>query len=92
MGEVNAIQWSPSGKLLASCSDDKTAKIWSVDQNSNDGRLLHDFTDHEKEVRSPRMSLRLCVYFLFFFFPKFLRFVASFFVLLPSLLHALLKL
>jgi transducin (beta)-like 1 len=48
--EVNAIQWSPSGKLLASCSDDKTAKIWSVNQSSNEGQLVHDFTDHEREV------------------------------------------
>ena len=71
MEEVNAIQWSPSGRLLASCSDDKTAKIWSVDQNSNDGRLLHDYTDHEREVRTS------CV---FFFFPLIL---AQFFSNLP---------
>jgi WD40 repeat protein len=25
--EVNAIRWDPSGRLLASCSDDKTAKV-----------------------------------------------------------------
>lgn len=29
-GEVNCINWAPSGKLLASCSDDCTAKIWSL--------------------------------------------------------------
>ena len=26
--EVNAVKWDPSGTLLASCSDDGTAKIW----------------------------------------------------------------
>jgi transducin (beta)-like 1 len=25
--EVNAIRWDPSGSLLASCSDDTTAKV-----------------------------------------------------------------
>ena len=27
-GEVNKIEWDPSGKILASCSDDKTVRIW----------------------------------------------------------------
>lgn len=26
-GEVNAIKWDPTGSLLASCSDDVTAKV-----------------------------------------------------------------
>lgn len=26
-GEVNAIKWDPTGSLLASCSDDHTAKV-----------------------------------------------------------------
>jgi transducin (beta)-like 1 len=28
--EINAICWSPGGLLLGSCSDDTTAKIWSL--------------------------------------------------------------
>lgn len=29
-GEVNAIKWDPSGSLLASCSDDGTAKVHEI--------------------------------------------------------------
>ena len=32
--EVNAIKWDPSKRLLASCSDDGTAKLWSMDTAS----------------------------------------------------------
>ncbi|RRT74835.1 hypothetical protein BHE74_00044063 [Ensete ventricosum] len=46
--EVNAIKWDPTGSLLASCSDDGTAKvtkhIWSLKQD----KCLHDFKDHSK--------------------------------------------
>ncbi|KAL4611067.1 hypothetical protein ACB092_08G097500 [Castanea dentata] len=31
-GEVNCVKWDPTGSLLASCSDDITAKIWSMQQ------------------------------------------------------------
>src|SRR5690242_15137941 len=28
--EVNTVRWDPEGSVLASCSDDHTAKIWSM--------------------------------------------------------------
>jgi transducin (beta)-like 1 len=46
--EVNAVKWDPSGTLLASCSDDSTAKVWDVSSNSN--LPLHDFTTHNREI------------------------------------------
>lgn len=44
--EVNAVRWDPSGQLLASCSDDATAKIWSPAQAAPVATLAA----HEKEV------------------------------------------
>ncbi|KAI8346554.1 WD40-repeat-containing domain protein [Mortierella sp. GBAus27b] len=44
--EVNAIRWDPLGELLASCSDDKTAKIWSMSQDE----CLFDLTAHTQAV------------------------------------------
>ena len=49
--EVNAVCWSPGGALLASCSDDSTAKIWSIE----DG-LVHDLTGHVKEIYTVRWT------------------------------------
>ncbi|KAG1368606.1 putative Isoflavone 2'-hydroxylase [Cocos nucifera] len=43
-GEVNAIKWDPTGSLLASCSDDGTAKIWTLKQD----KYLYDFKEHSK--------------------------------------------
>mmetsp|Transcript_36662 Transcript_36662/g.96016 ORF Transcript_36662/g.96016 Transcript_36662/m.96016 type:complete len:482 (+) Transcript_36662:339-1784(+) len=40
--EVNAIRWDPSAKYLASCSDDCTAKIWSLEMDSPLQSLKHD--------------------------------------------------
>lgn len=36
-GEVNAIKWDPTGSLLASCSDDGTAKV----MNSLEARTVY---------------------------------------------------
>eukprot|EP00727_Mastigamoeba_balamuthi_P001959 m51a1_g11760 hypothetical protein (479) ;mRNA; r:223228-225208 len=46
-GEVNSIKWDPSGSLLASCSDDFTAKIW--DMNRPQG-CVHSLQEHTKEI------------------------------------------
>jgi transducin (beta)-like 1 len=43
--EINMIKWSPNGILLASASDDGTAKVWSVEQG-----LVHDLKGHLREV------------------------------------------
>ncbi|XP_010446283.1 PREDICTED: F-box-like/WD repeat-containing protein TBL1XR1 [Camelina sativa] len=49
-GEVNCVKWDPTGSLLASCSDDSTAKIWSVKQNT----FVHDLQEHTKEIYTVR--------------------------------------
>eukprot|EP00600_Ochromonadales_sp_CCMP1393_P001326 CAMPEP_0174990822 /NCGR_PEP_ID=MMETSP0004_2-20121128/21535_1 /TAXON_ID=420556 /ORGANISM="Ochromonas sp., Strain CCMP1393" /LENGTH=674 /DNA_ID=CAMNT_0016244473 /DNA_START=126 /DNA_END=2150 /DNA_ORIENTATION=+ len=49
--EVNAVCWSPGGQLLASCSDDSTAKIWTVE----DG-LKYDLQGHLKEIFTLRWT------------------------------------
>ena len=43
---------SRAGKLLASCSDDHTAKIWSVNQDA----AVHDLTAHTKEIYTIKWS------------------------------------
>jgi transducin (beta)-like 1 len=64
--EVNTVCWSPSGVYLASCSDDSTAKIWTLEG------LKADLKGHLKEIysakwtptgpgsRNPDKELRLC--------------------------------
>ncbi|XWS33545.1 hypothetical protein CRYUN_Cryun22dG0092200 [Craigia yunnanensis] len=51
-GEVNCVKWDPTGSLLASCSDDITAKIWCVKQD----RYVHDLREHSKEIYAIRWS------------------------------------
>ncbi|WZZ04531.1 hypothetical protein YC2023_090452 [Brassica napus] len=51
-GEVNCVKWDPTGTLLASCSDDSTAKMWNVKQHS----FVHDLRDHSKEIYTIRWS------------------------------------
>lgn len=50
--EVNAIKWDPTGLLLASCSDDTTAKIWSYTHH----RCMHDLREHTKEIYTLKWS------------------------------------
>ncbi|GAV58784.1 WD40 domain-containing protein/LisH domain-containing protein [Cephalotus follicularis] len=51
-GEVNCVKWDPTGSLLASCSDDVTAKIWSMKQD----KYVHDLREHAKEIYTIRWS------------------------------------
>jgi len=53
--EVNAVKWDPSGTLLASCSDDCTAKVWNVADSTTDGPL-HDFQSHQQEIYTVKWS------------------------------------
>ena len=50
--EVNAIKWDPQGKFLASCSDDMTLKIWSMDRDNS----VHDLSAHQKEIYTIKWS------------------------------------
>ncbi|GAA0139991.1 hypothetical protein LIER_01422 [Lithospermum erythrorhizon] len=52
VNEVNAIKWDPTGSLLASCSDDYSAKIWSMKQDS----CVYDLRDHTREIYTIRWS------------------------------------
>lgn len=49
--EVNAVCWSPGGELLASCSDDSTAKIWTTEEG-----LKYDLRGHLKEIFTLRWT------------------------------------
>ncbi|CAI0406241.1 unnamed protein product [Linum tenue] len=51
-GEVNCVKWDPAGQLLASCSDDISAKIWSMKQE----KYVYDLREHTKEIYTLRWS------------------------------------
>lgn len=57
--EINCLKFDPSGMLLASCSDDYTAKIWSTKAPE----LVHNLREHTREVYTmqwcPHPSRRL---------------------------------
>ncbi|KAJ3096781.1 Transducin (beta)-like 1 X-linked receptor 1, partial [Phlyctochytrium planicorne] len=52
--EVNAIKWEGGGGhgWLASCSDDRTAKVWSLETQS----LVWDLVGHSKEIYNVRWA------------------------------------
>uniref|UniRef100_A0A7S2R2C7 Anaphase-promoting complex subunit 4 WD40 domain-containing protein n=1 Tax=Eucampia antarctica TaxID=49252 RepID=A0A7S2R2C7_9STRA len=52
--EVNAVKWDPSGSLLASCSDDCTAKIWDFANGRKEP--LYDFKSHQQEIYTVKWS------------------------------------
>jgi WD40 repeat protein len=49
---VNMVKWDPSGTLLASCSDDHTAKVWTMKQDS----WLHDLCMHSGDIYTLQWS------------------------------------
>lgn len=57
--EINCLKFDPSGGLLASCSDDYTARIWSTKSAS----MVHCLKEHIREVYTlqwcPNVNRRL---------------------------------
>jgi transducin (beta)-like 1 len=52
--EVNGVKWDPTGRYLASCSDDCTAKVWEV--SSDRSGPLYDFNFHKEEIYTLKWS------------------------------------
>ncbi|KAI9366787.1 WD40-repeat-containing domain protein [Zopfochytrium polystomum] len=50
--EVNVIRWDPTGTYLASCSDDCTAKVWTMESDS----ALWSLEGHTQEIYSIRWA------------------------------------
>eukprot|EP00667_Euglena_gracilis_P009419 EG_transcript_9566 len=54
--EVNACKWDTEGHgLLASCSDDRTAKVWAFDSEEGSAPKCN-FTDHTREIYTLKWS------------------------------------
>jgi len=48
--EVNAVVWDPNNNLLASCSDDRTIKVWDTNEKSSRGTMR----GHDREIYTVR--------------------------------------
>ncbi len=44
--DINSLRWEPSGKLLASCSDDGTVKVWQATSD----KPVHSLTGGSRGV------------------------------------------
>jgi transducin (beta)-like 1 len=58
--EVNAIQWSPDKSTLASCSDDGTARLWSLGGSgggtADKGGCVAVLSGHTKPIYSVKWA------------------------------------
>lgn len=50
--DVNSVEWSPNGKILASGSNDNTVRLWDIET----GELIHTFVEHFNDVNSVTWS------------------------------------
>ena len=83
----NAVRWSSCGTLLASCSDDSTAKLWRPSDATTDPLL--DLRDHEREIYTLRWSptgdvclIFMSTYFIIWFSDNIFYFYSRIFSLL----------
>lgn len=58
--EVNTLKFDPTGKWLATCSDDCTVRLWTLEKDADSqswkGQCVHILTSHSKEVYTLKWS------------------------------------
>lgn len=57
--EVNTVKFDPSGRWLATCSDDSTVRLWTLEKDDSSGwqgRCSQVLTAHSKEVYTLKWS------------------------------------